>query len=73
MICCYIPSYSPDLAMSNIHQFLKMKKTLAKKFFLLDDKVNDIDSKYMADLNRTEFYHSLMTLERHWSMGINDK
>lgn len=64
------PPYSPDLAPSDFHLFLKLKTFLAGKRFWSNEEAIDAVNCYFADLEESHFQEGIEKLEKRWTKCV---
>ncbi|CAK1602432.1 unnamed protein product [Parnassius mnemosyne] len=64
------PPYSPDLAPSDFHLFLKLKIFLDGQKFVTNDEVIAAVEDYFAGLERNHFMEGITALERRWNKCV---
>jgi hypothetical protein len=67
------PTYSPDLAPSDLYLFPKLKLFLTGQRFSLNQEAITAVEGYCADLSKNHYRDGIMVLEHHWSKCISRK
>jgi histone-lysine N-methyltransferase SETMAR len=66
------PPYSPDLALSDFHLFLRPKKFLAGQRFLNDDDVTEAVKKWLSSQVATFYKEGIQKLVPHYDKCLNN-
>jgi len=68
----HLPPYSPDLAPSDFHLFLHLKKFLGSKRFDDDDDLKDAVQKWLTSQVATFYEEGIQKLVPHYAKCFNN-